>query len=93
MQIKIHNEGWTYFILSILLTIISFAFSYFLGFFLLLISSYIFYFFRDPQRFIPLEDVIVSPADGLVTFIGNSKNPLNDESDKNIYKKTYIKYN
>ena len=71
MQIKIHNEGWTYFILSIFLTIISFAFSYFLFFFLLILSCYIFYFFRDPQRSIPLEDVIVSPEDGIITFVGN----------------------
>lgn len=75
MQIKIHNEGWTYFIISILLSLISFSFSYFLGSILLILSAYIYYFFRDPQRSVPVEDVIVSPADGIITFIGNSNAP------------------
>jgi len=86
MQIKIHTEGWTYFILSILLTIISFSFSYLLGFFLLILSSYIFYFFRDPQRFIPIEDVIVSPADGVITFIGDSPGPESITTDNDFTK-------
>jgi phosphatidylserine decarboxylase len=86
MQIKIHTEGWAYFILSILLTIMSFAFSYYLGFFLLILSSYIFYFFRDPQRFIPLEDVIVSPADGIITFVGNSVGPDSKIKDQEFTK-------
>ena len=54
---------------------------------LCILSAYIFYFFRDPVRSIPGEKVIVSPADGLVTFIGITKNPLNDETDQNSYKK------
>ena len=52
-----------------------FPFFPFIGFFLLIISSFIFYFFRDPSRIIPTEDVIVSPADGLITYIGKSKAP------------------
>ena len=54
---------------------------------MIILSAYIFYFFRDPVRAIPGEKVIVSPADGLVTYIGISKNPLSDKSDQNNYKK------
>ena len=86
MQIRIHNEGRSYFILSILITIISFPFSYLLGIFLLILTIYIFYFFRDPQRFVPVNDFIVSPADGVITYIGKSKGP---ELYKN--KKDFIK--
>ena len=75
MQIKIHKEGWTYFIVSSILTIIFFAFFPFIGVFFLVLSAYIFYFFRDPIRAIPTEDVIVSPADGLITYIGKSNAP------------------
>ena len=75
MQIKIHQEGWIYFIVSSILTIISFPFFPFLSFFFLILSSFIFYFFRDPIRTVPTEDVIVSPADGLITYIGKSKAP------------------
>ena len=75
MQIKIHQEGWIYFIVSSALTIISFPFFPFFSFFFLILSSFIFYFFRDPIRTVPTEDVIVSPADGLITYIGKSKAP------------------
>ena len=75
MQIKIHNEGWTYFIVSIILTFISFLFLPIIGFILLILSFYIYYFFRDPERYIPIEDVIVSPADGIITYVGISDGP------------------
>ena len=75
MQIKIHQEGWIYFIVSSILTITSFPFFPFIGFFFFILSAFIFYFFRDPIRTVPTEDVIVSPADGLITYIGKSKAP------------------
>ena len=75
MHFKIHNEGLIYFIISILITIMFFPFFPKIGFLLLLISFYIYYFFRDPIRSIPSEDFILSPADGIITFIGNSKPP------------------
>ena len=75
MQIKIHQEGWIYFIVSSILAIISFSFFSFIGYFFLILSAFIFYFFRDPIRTIPTEDVIVSPADGLITYIGKSNAP------------------
>jgi len=90
MQLKIHNEGWVYFVISCLITIIIIPFYTILGISLCILSAYIFYFFRDPVRSIPGEKVIVSPADGLVTFIGITKNPLNDETDQNSYKKISI---
>ena len=90
MQLKIHNEGWVYFIISCLITIIVIPFYTTLGILLLIISAYIFYFFRDPIRAIPGEKVIVSPADGLVTFIGTSKNPLSNNTDQNRYIKISI---
>ena len=90
MQLKIHNEGWVYFVISCLITIIIIPFYTILGILLCILSAYIFYFFRDPVRSIPGEKVIVSPADGLVTFIGITKNPLNDETDQNSYKKISI---
>ena len=57
---------------------------------MIILTAYIFYFFRDPLRSIPGEKIIVSPADGLITYIGISKNPLNEKSDHNNYKKISI---
>ena len=90
MQLKIHNEGWSYFIISCLITIIIIPFYTILGIFLCILSAYIFYFFRDPIRAIPNEDIVVSPADGLVTFVGSSKNPLQNKLDKKNYTKISI---
>ena len=90
MQFRIHNEGWVYFVVSCLITIIIIPFYTVLGILLCILSAYIFYFFRDPIRSIPKDDVIVSPADGLVTFIGNKKNPLKDSLDDNNYTKISI---
>ena len=90
MQLRIHNEGWVYFIISFLVVIIVIPFYTILGILLCILSAYIFYFFRDPVRAIPNEDVVVSPADGLVTFIGKSTNPLENKLDQNEYKKISI---
>ena len=90
MEFKIHNEGWVYFVISCLITIIIIPFYTILGIILCILSIYIFYFFRDPIRVIPNEDVVVSPADGIVTFIGDAINPLENTLDKNNYKKISI---
>jgi Phosphatidylserine decarboxylase len=87
MQFRIHNEGWVYFVISCLITIIVIPFYTILGIFLAILSAYIFYFFRDPIRTVPTDEVVVSPADGVVTYIGSEKNPLEDYKDQNTYKK------
>ena len=90
MHLKIHNEGWVYLVSSIIITIIVIPFFNILGIFLAFLSICIFYFFRDPIRSIPNENVVVSPADGLITFIGESKSPLESNLDKNNYTKISI---
>ena len=75
MQFRIHNEGWVYFISILILTIIFIPFFPILSLILLIISLYIFYFFRDPIRMVPTENVVVSPADGTITYIGQSNAP------------------
>ncbi len=90
MQLKIHNEGWVYFVVSCLITIIIIPFYSILGIFFCILTIYIFYFFRDPIRSIPNEDIVVSPADGLVTYIGEAKSPLENNLDTNYYTKISI---
>ena len=86
MQFKIHKQGWVYFISSLIVTIILFPFFPIIGIILSTFTCYIFYFFRDPERSIPLEDVIVSPADGIITYIGLSKPPLDLETSDQFIK-------
>ncbi len=75
MNLKINNEGWVYLVCSILISIILFPFYYILGIFFLFVSFFIFYFFRDPIRSIPNNNVIVSPGDGKIVFVGQSEYP------------------
>ena len=77
MQLRIHKEGWVYFIILLIICIISFPFFPFIGLTFFILAIYIFYFFRDPVRSVPFGDLIISPADGIVTFIGESNPPIN----------------
>ncbi|SVC50221.1 uncharacterized protein METZ01_LOCUS303075, partial [marine metagenome] len=90
MQLKIHNEGWIYLVSAIILTIIVIPFFVFIGIFFAILSIYIFYFFRDPNRIIPLDDFIVSPADGTITYIGETNAPLDIENNNEVYTKVSI---
>ena len=90
MQLKIHNEGWVYLVSAIILTIIVIPFFVFIGIFFAILSIYIFYFFRDPNRIIPLDDFIVSPADGTISYIGQSNTPLDIDNKNEVYTKVSI---
>jgi len=73
---KIHNEGYKFIAISILVTFILLLISKFLGFIGLLISIWVYYFFRDPDRIsIGDQNYLVSPADGLITQIVESNGP------------------
>ena len=64
---KIHLEGYKFLAISILLTIFLYFFSTFLSLLLLVITIWIYYFFRDPDRItINDENYLTSPADGEV---------------------------
>ena len=82
---KIHKEGYKFLAISILATFIVLFFSKFLGALLILITFWVYYFFRDPERYsINDDDYLVSPADGLVLQVQESDGPkeLNLESKK-----------
>ena len=74
MYFRFHKEISAALIILFLL-VIFFYFIYkplFLIFLILLIFT--FYFFRDPERVVPLgDDILVSPADGLITNISQYK--------------------
>ena len=48
---KIHKEGYKFLAISIIATFISLLFSKTLGLILILITIWVYYFFRDPERF------------------------------------------
>ena len=73
---KIHKEGYKFLAISILATFIVLFFSKFLGLILIVITIWVYYFFRDPERYSINDDkYLVSPADGLVTGISEKSGP------------------
>ncbi len=73
---KIHKEGYKFLAISILITFVILFFSKILGIIFLLITVWVYYFFRDPERFsIEDDSYLVSPADGLITGISERSGP------------------
>ena len=73
---KIHKEGYKFLAISILATFIILFFSKFLGVIFVIISIWVYYFFRDPERFSINDDLyLVSPADGLITDVSERAGP------------------
>ena len=73
---KLHSEGYKFVVIAIVLTIILYNFSGFLGVVGILISIWVYYFFRDPERVIIEDDnYLVSPADGEVIKVEETDGP------------------
>ena len=73
---KIHKEGYKFLAISILLTFLVLFFSKFLGLVFLIITVWVYYFFRDPDRYSINDDsFLVSPADGLIINISEKSGP------------------
>ena len=86
---KSHPEGYKFLIIAALITIVLYFLSGFLGLICLLLTIWVYYFFRDPERIsINDENYLVSPADGLVLDISENNGPkelgLEDKNFKKI---------
>ncbi|MDA7812302.1 phosphatidylserine decarboxylase [Candidatus Pelagibacter sp.] len=73
---KIHSEGYKFLAISIIITIFLYFFSTFLGLISLVLSIWVYYFFRDPERIsINDENYLTSPADGEVLMVHEVDGP------------------
>jgi len=82
---NIHKEGYKFLAISIIATFIVLLFSKFLGSILILLTIWVYYFFRDPERVsINNDKFLVSPADGIISGITEVEGPveLNLENKK-----------
>ena len=82
---KIHSEGYKFLAIAIFITIFLNFFSTFLGLIGLVLSVWVYYFFRDPERISINDDsYLTSPADGEVLMVHEVDGPkeLNLESRK-----------
>jgi phosphatidylserine decarboxylase len=85
---KIHKEGYKFLAISIIATFFGLLLSKSLGLILIVITIWVYYFFRDPERVsIDDENYFVSPADGLISNITEVQGPI----ELGLEKKTYTK--
>ena len=88
---KIHKEGYKFLAISILATFIILIFSKFLGLIFILITVWVYYFFRDPERYSINDDkFLVSPADGLITDISERSGPEELRLENTTYTRVSI---
>ena len=85
---KVHQEGYKFLVISVILTLILWSISDFFGFIFTLITIWVYYFFRDPERtIIDDDDYLASPADGLITAIKEVNGPI----ELGLEKKTFTR--
>jgi phosphatidylserine decarboxylase len=73
---KLHSEGYKFIVIAAVITIMLYNFSSFLGLIGLVLTIWVYYFFRDPERVIIEDDnYLVSPADGEVIKVEEVDGP------------------
>jgi phosphatidylserine decarboxylase len=73
---KLHSEGYKFIVIASVITIILYSLSSFLGLIGLVLTIWVYYFFRDPERVIIEDDnYLVSPADGEVIKVEEVDGP------------------
>ena len=88
---KIHKEGYKFLAISIIITFVVLFFSKLIGFILIIITVWVYYFFRDPERY-PINDesYLVSPADGLITDVSERSGPEELRLENTTYTRVSI---
>ena len=88
---KIHKEGYKFLAISIIVTFFILLISKTLGLILVLITVWVYYFFRDPERFsIDDDKYLVSPADGLISNISEVSGPIELGLENKSYTKISV---
>ena len=87
----IHTEGYKFLVIAVFITIVLMVFSSFFGTIGLLLTVWVYYFFRDPERVIIEDDnYLVSPADGEVIKVEEVDGPKEVGLENKKFKKISI---
>tara|TARA_Y100000813_G_scaffold188007_1_gene161889 strand:- start:3714 stop:4361 length:648 start_codon:yes stop_codon:yes gene_type:complete len=88
---KIHVEGYKFLVISGIITIVFYIFSDFLALLGLLLTIWVYYFFRDPERItIDDDNYLVSPADGEVIKVEEVDGPKEFNLENKRFRKISI---
>ena len=88
---QIHAEGYKFLVIAGIITIIFYTLSNLLGLIGLVLTVWVYYFFRDPDR-IPIDDdnYLISPADGEVIKVEEVDGPKELNLENKKFKKISI---
>ena len=88
---KVHAEGYKFLVIVGIVTILFYIFSEFLGLIGLILTIWVYYFFRDPNRvIIENDDYLVSPADGEIIIVEDVVGPKELNLENKKFKKISI---
>jgi len=85
---KLHKEGYRFLAIAGVVTFILFLISTFVGILSFILTIWVYYFFRDPERF-PINDesYLLSPADGVISQITE----VNGPAELGLNEKKYVR--
>ena len=88
---KLHKEGYRILAIAVAVTFILLLISNFFGVISFIITIWIYYFFRDPERFsINDKNYLVSPADGVISQVTEVNGPIELGLEKRKFKRVSI---
>ena len=88
---KVHAEGYKFLVIAGIITIIFYILSNFLGLIGFVLTIWVYYFFRDPDRvIINNENFLVSPADGEIIKVEEVDGPKELSLENKRFKKISI---
>ena len=88
---KLHKEGYRFLAIDGIVTFVLLLISKFFGIISLMITIWVYYFFRDPERFpINDENYLLSPAEGLISQITELNGPQELGLDNKKYTRVSV---
>ena len=88
---KLHKEGYRFLAIAAVVTFVLLLISKFFGIISIIITIWVYYFFRDPERFpINDENYLLSPADGVISQITELNGPQELGLDNKKYTRVSI---
>ena len=88
---KLHKEGYRFLAIAAVITFILLLISNFLGLVSFILTVWVYYFFRDPERFpISDENYLLSPADGIISQIIETNGPSEIGGENKKYTRVSI---
>ena len=88
---KLHKEGYRFLAIAAIITFILFLISNFFGIISFILTIWVYYFFRDPERFpIKDENYLISPADGVISQIIETNGPAELSLENKKYTRVSI---